>query len=362
MRRHGKITLSDVASAANVSAVTVSRALRDPEQVSAKTLARIEAAVAALGYVPNFAAQALASKSTTVIGALIPSVTNNVFSDVLRGMYDAIEGTRYQLQLGNTRYSAIEEEKLLRTFLSQRPAGLVVTGIDQSQAARHLLDGAGCPIVQIMEIGDDPVDMMIGFSHRRAARDAVNHLIEQGYRRIGFIGARMDPRTQRRLQGYRDALGGAGLLDEQLIVTTTHPSSTTLGAHLLADLIGRRPDVDAVFCINDDLAVGVLFEAQRRRLAVPDGLGICGFNDLEIMSAAHPSLSSVLTNRGEMGRRAVEMLIQAIEGRGPDEKLVDIGYTVMTRESTDLSHRAPVPPVAGVRSRRVPPGKKAVGH
>ncbi len=338
-KAHGKITLSDVASAASVSAATVSRALYDPSLVSAEALARIQKAVADLDYVPNFAARALASKRTSVIGGLIPSVTNNVFSDVLRAMYDSVEGTRYQLQLGNTRYSTIEEEKLLRTFLSQRPAGLIVTGIDQSKAARRLLEQADCPIVQIMEIGDDPVDMMVGFSHRRAAHDGVVHLIAQGYRRIGFIGARMDPRTQRRLQGFREALGESGLLDEQLIVTTTHPSSTTLGSHLLADLLGRRPDADAVFCINDDLAVGALFESQRRRLSVPDELGICGFNDFEIMSATHPSLTSVFTNREEMGGRAVAMLIQAIEKRGPDEKLVDIGYKVMARESTDRSHR-----------------------
>ena len=333
-KQFGKIRLSDVAAVAGVSAVTVSRALRDRSLVSVNTLGRIEQAVAELGYVPNFAAQALASKSTTVIGALIPSVTNNVFSDVLHGMYEAVTGTRYQLQLGNTRYSPIEEEKLLRTFLSQRPAGLVVTGIDQSQAARQLLEAAGCPIVQIMETGGDPVDMMVGFSHRDAARAAVEHLIAAGYRRIAFLGARMDPRTQRRMQGYRDAMTAAGLFDDDLAVTTPVASSVSLGADLFGDLIARRPDADAVFCNNDDVALGALFEAQRHHIVVPDQLGICGFNDFEIMSAATPRLTSVLTNRGEMGRRAVDMLIQAIEGRGPDEKFVDIGYTVMVRESS----------------------------
>ena len=225
-------------------------------------------------------------------------------------------------------------------------------------AARKLLDGAGCPVVQIMELGDDPVDMMIGFSHRQGAHDAVAHLVERGYRRIGFIGARMDPRTQRRLQGYRDVLSAAGLLDEQLIATTTYPSSTTLGADMLADLLGRRPDVDAVFCINDDLALGVLFESQRRRLAVPDALGICGFNDLEMMGAACPGLTSVLTNRGAMGRRAIEMLIQRIEGRGPEETLVDIGFTVMPRESTDRPHLTGRPPAAGLPVARA--GKTAI--
>lgn len=135
-RRSGRVTLAEVAREADVSAITVSRALRGPEQVSEATMARIEAAVRKLGYVPDMAARALASRHTNVIGVLIPSVTNNVFSDVLRGIYDAIDGTRYHLQLGNTRYSVLEEENLLRIFLSQRPAGLIVSGIDQSPATR----------------------------------------------------------------------------------------------------------------------------------------------------------------------------------------------------------------------------------
>ncbi|MCT7373776.1 LacI family DNA-binding transcriptional regulator [Chelativorans salis] len=339
-RRSGKVTLSDVAAAADVSAITVSRALRNPSVVSDDALARIEKAVADLGYVPNLAAQALASKRTNVIGALIPSVTNNVFSDVLRGIYDAIHGTRFQLQLGNTRYSAMEEEKLLLTFLSQRPAGLIVSGIDQSRTARTLLETADCPVVQIMETGPDPVDMMVGFSHLDAARAAVEHLIAAGYSRIAFLGARMDPRTQRRLQGYRQALEQAGLHDESLVVTTPQSSSISLGAHLLGDLLARRPDADAVFCNNDDIALGTLFEAQRRRIPIPGALGICGFNDLEMMQTAWPSLTSVRTHRSGMGQDAVAMLISAIEGRRPDNPVVDLGFEVMARESTRRSPMA----------------------
>lgn len=332
--KNKSITLKDVGLAAGVSAVTVSRALRDPGQVSSDTLARIERAVAQLGYVPNFAAQALASKSVNVIGALIPSVTNNVFSDVLRGMYNAIEGTGYQLQLGNTRYSPIAEETLLRTFLGQRPAGLIVTGIDQAKTVRDLLRNADRPVVQIMEVGDAPVDMMVGFSHRDAARAAVEHLTASGYRRIAFLGARMDPRTQRRLQGYREAAETAGLLDEDLILTTPKPSSVSMGGYLFGDLITRHPDTDAVFCNNDDVALGALFEAQRRRIAVPQQLGICGFNDLEMMAAAHPSLTSVRTHREDIGAKAIRMVIAASQGERPRDELVDLGFEIIPREST----------------------------
>ena len=116
---------------------------------------RVESAAKELGYVPNLAARALASQRTEVIGVLIPSLTNNVFSDVLRGIYDASDGSRYSIQLANTRYSILQEEKLLRLFLAQKPAGLIVTGIDQTAESRAILEAIDCPIVQIMEIGPD---------------------------------------------------------------------------------------------------------------------------------------------------------------------------------------------------------------
>lgn len=110
----------------------------------------------------------------------------------------------------------------------------------------------------------------------------------------------------------------ASLFDPNLIVTTSVPTTVTLGSTLFADLVAQSPDIDAVFCVNDDLALGVLFECQRRRISVPRDLAIVGFNDLEFMASAVPSLTSVRTNRYEMGRHAVTMVIDAIEGRRPE--------------------------------------------
>jgi LacI family gluconate utilization system Gnt-I transcriptional repressor len=257
-----------------------------------------------------------------------------VFSDVLRGIYDASEGSRYSIQLVNTRYSILQEEKLLRLFQAQKPAGLIVTGIDQTAESRAVMDSMNCPIAQIMEIGPDPVDMMIGFSHYDAAFAAVSHLLAQGFRRIGFVGAQMDPRVQRRFDGYRDAMKAASLFDPRLIVTTPVPTSVTLGGTLFADLIHRAPDSDAVFCGNDDLALGVLFECQRRQISVPEDMAIVGFNDLEFMAAAVPSLTSVRTNRYEMGRSAVTMVTAAIDGNRPPEPVIDLGFELMIRQSS----------------------------
>jgi LacI family gluconate utilization system Gnt-I transcriptional repressor len=329
-----KIRLTEVAKLAGVSPITASRFFRNPEALSSGKRARVESAANELGYVPNLAARALASQRTEVIGVLIPSLTNNVFSDVLRGIYDALDGSRYSIQLANTRYSIFQEEKLLRLFLAQKPTGLIVTGINQTAESRSIMESVACPIVQIMEIGPSPIDMMIGFSHYEAAKAGISHLLEQGYRRVGFLGARMDPRVQRRLEGYQAAMNDATLFDPRHVVTTATPSSVTLGGTLFADLLAKAPDIEAVFCGNDDLALGVLFECQRRHISVPQQIAIVGFNDLEFMSSAVPTLTSVRTNRYEMGRDAAVMLIEAVEGRRPEQPVVDIGFSVMKRQSS----------------------------
>lgn len=333
-RGSGRPTLADVADLAGVGSITVSRALRDPSRVSSELRERIDAAVKNLGYVLNPNARALASVRADVIGVLIPSLTNNVFSDVLRGIHDGLGDSAMQIQFGNTHYSVREEERLLRVFLSQHPSALIVSGIDQSPESRHLLENAGCPVVQIMETGPDPVDMMIGFSHFDGGKVVTKHLIETGCRRIGFIGARMDPRSGRRLAGYSEALTEAGLFDESLVTTTPQPSSVTMGSKLFAEALARVPELDAIVCNNDDLALGVLFACNRAGIAVPGRISIAGFNDHEMMAAAYPSLTSIRTPRYEIGRRAIAMALSEINGDQVAERVVDLGFELMARDST----------------------------
>lgn len=333
-RGGGRPTIADVAGLAGVAAITVSRALRDPSRVSAELRAQIDAAVTTLGYVPDPNARALASSRADVVGVLVPSLTNVVFADVVRGIYDELGNSRLQIQMGNTHYSPLEEERLVKVFLGQRPAALIVAGIDQTDVTRKLLQTAGCPVVQIMETATHPIDMLVGFSHFDGGRAATVHLLEAGYRRIGFIGARMDPRSQRRLAGYRDAMEDAGLFDSRLVTTTPTPSSVSLGGQLLADALARAPDLDAVFCNNDDLALGVLFECHRAAIAVPRRMGICGYNDLDMMRVAFPSLTSVRTPRYEIGHRSVRMALDRLAGNEVPTPVLDLGFELQAREST----------------------------
>ncbi len=333
-RKSRGVTLADVAREAGVSAVTVSRAIRLPEKVSEEARGRIRAAIDRLGYVPDPAASALASARTNVVGLLVPSLTNAVFADLLRGVYDAVEGTGLTVQIGNFRYAPGKEEDLIRTFLRQRPAGLIVTGLDQTDAARALLAQAPCPVVQTMDASETPVDRIIGFSQQEGGRLAARHLLERGYARPGFLGARMDPRSQERMRGFLDELGRAGRRDRTRVLTTPHPSSVGLGGQLLSDLLARAPDTDAVFCNNDDLAAGALFEALRRGIDVPGQLGICGFNDLEMSRHLVPALTSVATPRYEVGYGAVALVRAALADATHPPRPIRLEVTLSGRAST----------------------------
>src|SRR5690606_8302026 len=277
----------------------------------------------------------LASARSRVIGVAIPSLSNVVFSDVLSGIFDAAGASNYKVLLVDTHYSPLEEEKLVRTLLSQSPEAMIITGGDQTRACQRMLSKSGIPGVQIMESLDEPLDMNIGISHYQAGFDMGKKLLEAGYRRPGFIGARMDTRVQQRMAGFRQALEQQDCYFQPLFVTTPEPSSIVLGGEMLRSVMSAgKGAVDAIFCCNDDLALGALYESQRMNIRVPDELALCGFNDFEISACVNPSLTSVHVPRYEMGATAAKMILDVLDGKDIGSKKVDIGYEIRMRQST----------------------------
>lgn len=328
------MTVRDVAEHAGVAMITVSRALKDPRTVSDKLRRRIDAAVRELGYVPNRFAGGLASQRTRIIPVVVPSLSKTVFADIVRGADDVLRPRGYQILFSSTYYSLDEEEALIRGLLGWVPDGVIIAGVDHTRAARGLLAGAGIPVVEALELGDDPVDINIGLSHREAGRAITRYLVERGYRRIGFIGSQMaeDFRAVRRLEGHRRALREHGL-ESAYEVAYPEPFSFRKGGEAVADLLASGARVDAVFCANDELAVGAVLECQRRGVAVPGTLAIAGFNGLEIGAEINPSLTTVLSPRYEMGRLAAEAILERIEGSAPRGRRIDVGFEVLARES-----------------------------
>ncbi|WP_049721339.1 HTH-type transcriptional regulator GntR [Gilvimarinus polysaccharolyticus] len=330
-----RATLADVAKLAGVSAITVSRVLNHPDKVSGDLCHRVREAIDTLGYIPNQSASSLASARSQVIGVAIPSLSNIVFNDVLRGIYDVAGAGGYKVLLADTHYSPIEEEGMIRTLLSQSPEAIIVTGGDQTRSCQRMLSSAAIPVVQMMEILEQPLDMNIGFSHFNAGFAVGQKLIACGYQKIGFIGARMDPRVQQRMAGFKEALQNQDLYRNEFFATTPSPSSIALGGELLRGLLSTTGGkLDAVFCCNDDLALGALFESQRMRVSVPKDLALCGFNDFETSAFVNPSLSSVHVPRYEMGVQAAQMILDVLNDKPLASKQVDIGFELRMRQST----------------------------
>lgn len=327
-------TINDVAKRAKAGSTSVSRFLRDPTQLSADLQKRIQQAISDLDYIPDPKARALATGHSNVIGVLIPSFDNIVFADILRGIHNAVAATDFQIQIANTQYNVAEEDRLIKLFVGQRPAAMILTGLDQSETSRHLLQQADMPLVQIIDDGDRALDMMIGFSHQQAAKSVVSHLFDQGYRQIGCIAAGMDKRVYRRLEGFRQQLADLGCYKPQYEFTCHKRSSVQLGRDLMADLIQRQPDIDAVFCLNDDLAIGALFECQAQQVSVPRQMGLVGFHDLDMMAASYPPITSVRTYRYDIGLKAIDYILKRLQGETPDPALYQTGFDLIPRAST----------------------------
>ena len=333
-RASGRITLAMVAQHAGVATMTASRAITQPDMVSQALRDRVDKAVLELGYVPNRAARALASSQSKVIAVLVPSLSNAVFTEVLAGIQDALDADGYQILIGNTRYSDAEEEKLLRTYMQSNPDGILLSGLTHSQQVEAMLAGSRVPFVSMMDLQDAPEQLSVGFSQLDAGHAMTRHLIDKGYRKIAFIGAQLDERTLRRADGYRQAMQAAGLADPRLEIMVPEPSTIALGAELMRQALETLPDVDAVFCCNDDLAHGAIFYCQRHNVRVPQEVAICGFNDLPASAWMVPSLTTIDTPRYRIGYESATLLLDVLAGRQPAETRIDLGFTLREREST----------------------------
>jgi LacI family transcriptional regulator, gluconate utilization system Gnt-I transcriptional repressor len=333
-RATGRTTLADVAQMAGVSAITVSRALRGERAVAPELVAKVRAAADKLGYVPNPAARALASGQSSHVAVLIPMLTNALFVDVLETLQQTLRQSGYQALIGITHYDPSEEETLLREQLLHRPAGLIVTGLERHDTTRQLIAQSGVPCVHLMTTEAPAGAYCVGFSQKDAGHAMTQHLIAQGYRRIAFAAAQLDPRTLHRLEGWRQALREAGLHDETLEWLNPAPSSLALGARMFDQIVRQTPPVDAIFFCNDDLAQGALLAALRAGIAVPKRVAVAGFNDLTGSDQMLPPLTSMRTPRAEIGRAGAQMLIALMRGEPVASPAVHLGYALQVRQST----------------------------
>ena len=324
------LTLRDVSEASGVSEMTVSRVLRNKGDVSDTTRQKVREAAKRLGYVPNKIAGALASQRVNLVAVIIPSLGNMVFPEVLSGISETLEDTGLQPVVGVTDYLPEKEEKVLFEMLSWRPSGVIIAGLEHSEASRAMLRQADIPVVEIMDVDGQPVDSAVGISHRRAGRKMAEAIIEAGYRRIGFMGTKMplDHRARKRFEGFTRTLAKAGIeiADQEFY---SGGSALAKGREMTAAMLKRTPDLDFLYYSNDMIGAGGLLYLQEQNVDVPGTIGLAGFNGVELLEGLPRRLATMDACRREIGIKAAQIVAARNSEDATDEpQIIELSPTL----------------------------------
>lgn len=311
------LTLRDVSEASGVSEMTVSRVLRNRGDVSEATREKVLAAARELGYVPNKIAGALASSRVNLVAVIIPSMSNMVFPEVMTGISEILDETELQPVVGVTNYKPEREEAVLYQMLSWRPSGVIIAGLEHTEAAKAMLAAADIPIVEIMDIDGEPIDSAVGISHRRAGRQMAQAIIDAGYKRIGFLGTKMplDHRARKRFEGFTETLAKAGL---EIADSEFYSGGSALlkGREMTEAILARNTDepLDFLYYSNDMIGAGGLMYCLEKGIDVPGEIGLAGFNGIEFLDGLPQKLATMDACRVEIGRAAAEIIAKRAEG------------------------------------------------
>lgn len=326
-------TLASIAERVGVSVNTVSRALRSPNTVRIELRKRINIAMEELNYVPNRLAGGLSGMRTGIVGVVVTSLYYSEFASIIDTLQSALLECDLQVMLANTRYNPDQELKLVRSILSWRPAAVAIIGIDHPPKVVELLKASGIPIIEMWDSGGPVIDTAIGFDHHAVGTAQARHLIDQGYRRLAFVGSlrENDRRAQKRLLGVETEAASAGIAP---IVKRTEPQggNPDLGEKLVLNLFETHPDTDAVICNSDVVAFGVMRGLRKLGRRVPEDVGVIAFGDNEAAACITPPLTTIRPDRERIGRLTADAIVARINGGEPQTTVVN--WQLVAREST----------------------------
>lgn len=324
-------SLQDIADRVGITKMTVSRFMRHPEMVSEQTRLKISTAVKESGYIHNRAPAMLAQASSKAIAILLPSLSNQVFANFTQGVEFITNQRGYEVLISHFAYNEQTEERKVAAMLSYHVDGIILTGTTHTEQTQKMLRMANIPVVEAMELTENPIDMVVGLDHELAAYTAVKAMLTSGKKNVAYFGARLDNRTQLRIQGYDRAISEFGAKKYHFL--TQQHSSYTLGKELLEQALLQCPSLDAVFCTNDDIAIGTILACNRMGIIVPGEIAVIGYNALDIGQAITPTLTSINTPRYKIGEKSAKILLDSIEGKPSKQKIFDLGFTLARGQS-----------------------------
>jgi LacI family transcriptional regulator len=346
-------TLLDVASLAGVSTATVSRALNKPHAVRPDLRARVQAAVASLGYVANAGARAMTLRRSGTVGVVVPTIDNAIFASGLQAFQSTMAARGYHVLLAFSDYDPEQEMAQVKNLLARGVDALALTGLSQKAPLLDLLSQRGLPWVHTGSFPARPDLACVGFRNREAMSQAVRYLMDLGHRNIAMLAGitHNNDRATERVEAVRQALLGArlALTDKRLVEAVYSIPAAREGVRALL----APPDrATAIVCGNDVLAYGVLLECQAQGIAVPAQLSVVGFDDLDLSRHWHPGLTTMHVPTELMWERAANYLVDRLELRLDAPVQLEIAVELIVRGSSG-------PPPARSVAPSVAPRKKA---
>jgi LacI family repressor for deo operon, udp, cdd, tsx, nupC, and nupG len=325
-----------VARRAGVSTATVSRVLSRPDVVAPGTRQKVLKAVEHLGYAPNSAAQHLRTRRSGKILVTIPDIANPFFSLILQGIEDAAQREGYAVLLGDTRNDEAREERYAQMLRRNEADGLIFLGHRLPATAAELVRFMAprcAPVVNACEFSGSLGVPGVHIDNAAAAADAMNHLYALGHRRIGVVTGPLDsPLSRDRLQGTRSAAAAHGAQDT--LYVTGGDFSIASGAAAAEVLLDHKPRPTAIFCFNDEMAIGTIDAARRRAVRVPHDVSVIGFDDIRFSAHVDPPLTTIAQPMREIGSRTVRLLLEILAGRPTAPPSVTLPHQLVVRAST----------------------------
>jgi len=307
-------TLTDVAKKSGVSTATVSRCLNTPDRVAKRTRDKVEDAIKALGYIPNFGARVMASKRTYTIGAIIPTMENAIFARGLQAFQDELHKQGYTLLVANSSYDPKIEEEQIRTLISRGVDGLLLIGHDRNSEIIDYLEEKNLPALVAWAYDPNARLPSVGFDNFAAMSELTRYVLSLGHRRIGMISAwtESNDRARARVMAVRHVISEAGINAAKLALIETDYSIET-GAAAFDEIMKRHQPPTVIICGNDILAVGAQRQARVRGINVPKDISITGFDDIEVAQITSPQLTTIHVPHRKMGMKAATILIKKVE-------------------------------------------------
>lgn len=330
-RKDGSLsTIEDVARLAGVSTATVSRYVNNPEVVAKKSGDKVKAAIAELNYVPNALAGGLASSSRQTVAIFVPYLAHSIIEETIDQLVERLSAAGTVSFVGVTGQDHERTQASLIAALSRRVSALITTG-PIAEPARSLLKASATTVVEMWGLSPEPVDIAIGFSHTEVGRALAEFAHGAGYKRPHLVTAK-GTRAQRRREGFVsrwEELGGTIPTEDEVPI----PSHYGHAAQVLANIeaLPQRPDV--VITGSDMLAHGLILEATKKGLRVPQDMAVVGFGDIGLSAHVDPAITTVRIDGTRIAERTLEVIRDRAEGIEPESNRIDCGFEIVQRES-----------------------------